>query len=150
MRHIISFSIIAVWLFSVTGCAGIAANSSVDPARIIDLGNGICQDTKSGLMWAKERTRTIRSMDDAQRAATELELAGYDDWRLPTIYELYDIHYAYDLKLGEACAIELEGNYWSDEKDGEGMVGAWEIGAGCGPEREYFGKNTGYVRAVRP
>jgi len=140
----------AALLFFIEGCAGKSANNDATATlRIVNLGNGVCQDTKSGLMWAKKRTKTIRSLTGARKSAMDLDLAGYSDWRLPTIYELYDIHFAYDLKMGIECAIEMEGNYWSDEKDGEGMVGAWEIGDGCDPEREYFGKKIGYVRAVR-
>lgn len=119
-------------------------------AEIVDLGNGIVQEATSGRMWQKERSRSFRSLEEAQEYAAKLRLGGYTDWRLPTVYELYDLHYLFDLKKAEGLEMKLEGNYWSGEQDGEGMVGSWEIGDQCEPERQYFKKSWGYVRVVRP
>lgn len=118
--------------------------------QLVDLGNGIIQETTTGRMWQVQRSRLIRSIEEARQYAADLELGGYTDWRLPTIYELYDLHYLFDLKKNGDVKIELDGNYWAGEKDGEGMVGSWEIGDQCEPERQYFKKKKGYVRVVRP
>ena len=119
-------------------------------AKVIDLGNGVIQETVSGLIWQKERSKRFSSLKQAEQYAANLKVGGYDDWRLPTIYELYGLHYIFDLHKNGTVQIKLEGNYWAGKKDGEGMVGSWEIGDQCEPERQYFKKNKGYVRAVRP
>jgi hypothetical protein len=129
---------------------GCAARITESP-RFVDLGNGICQDTETGAMWQMERTGTIKSIEDARQYAANLKLGGYDDWRLPTVDELYNfINLKDDLHAASSCDIRLDGNFWSDEHDGEGMAGAWEIGDQCGPSRKYAEKNKGHVRAIRP
>lgn len=147
MRHLITLNILASILLILPGCA---TKSSGPAGSIVDLGNTICQDTKSGLMWTQARSHIIRDLDVARQYAADLTLGGHDDWRLPTIFELYDINLNCDLAPANPCLSDREGNYWTDEKDGEGMVGAWEIGDHCGTERDYIGKKSGFVRAVRP
>lgn len=118
--------------------------------QLVDLGNGTIQETITGRMWQVKRSRLFRNLDEARQYAADLELGGYTDWRLPTIYELYDLYYLFDLKKNGDVKIKLDGNYWAGEKDGEGMAGSWEIGDQCEPARQYFKKKKGYVRAVRP
>ena len=129
--------------------SGCAVQKAASP-RFVDLGNGVCQDTKRGTMWQKERTKSFPSIEEARRYAADLKLGGYDDWRLPTIYELYDLNFLKDIHVASSCDMELQGNFWSDEKDGEGMVGAWEISDQCDPSRRYAKSRKGYVRAIRP
>jgi len=118
--------------------------------EVVDLGNGVIQEPGEGKMWQKERGRAVNSYEEAVAYVGSLNLGGYSDWRLPTVYELYDLHYLFDLHKADAIKIKLEGNYWSGEKDGEGMAGSWEIGDQCEPTRKYYSKKKGYVRAVRP
>ena len=132
-------------LLILSGCAGKSGKS-----RFVDLGNGICQDTVTGVMWQRDHTKVLDSMSEARKYAAGSNLGGYKDWRVPTIYELYDLNYLYDLHMGKGCPIEREGNYWSDVKNGDGMAGAWEIADQCDPERQYFPNGKGRVRLVRP
>lgn len=139
--------LLAVSLFSLQGCAG----KSSRQARLQNLGNGICQDTVSGQMWQIEKGTMTTSLEDAEQYARALRLGGYSDWRLPTVNELFDLNYLFDLFQNGDCPLDRKGNYWSSEKDGEGKTGAWEIGATqCDPSREYSPAARGYVRAVRP
>jgi len=141
------FALLAILLLAVQGCGARQARLS----RLQELGNGICQDAASGLMWQKERSRTIiRDLEEARAQAQSLELGGYSDWRLPTVHELYELHSLFDLHQAGNCAMDLQGRYWSGEKDGEGMVGAWKIGDQCDPQRRHFTGGRGSVRAVRP
>lgn len=137
----------SIALYALLG--GCAMQKGATP-RIIDLGNGVCQDTRTGTMWQKERTKALQSIEDAREYAENLTLGGHDDWRLPTVYELYDLYSLKDLHVVSGCVMDLKGNYWSDEKDGEGMVGAWEISDQCDPSRQYAKASKGFVRAVRP
>ena len=139
--------LLALVFLSLSGCAG----KSNHQARLQDLGNGICQDTVSGRMWQIGKGPMATSLEEAEQYTRSLELGGYNDWRLPTVNELYDLNYLFDLFLVGNCTLDRKGSYWSSEKNGAGNAGAWEIGASqCDPSREYSPATMGYVRAVRP
>lgn len=57
-----------------------------------DNNNGTITDLNTGLMWQKTPDFVnLRTWEEAQIYADSLVLAGYDDWRVPTIKELYSI-----------------------------------------------------------
>src|SRR4030042_6403721 len=58
----------------------------------VDNGDGTITDLKTGLMWQKTPDLVNKStFDEAVAGAGTLNLAGYTDWRLPTIKELYSL-----------------------------------------------------------
>jgi hypothetical protein len=104
----------------------------------------------SELIWQTNRSKRLKTQDDVYDYLADLNQGEFDDWRLPTRQELYDLFSVFDLKQNGEVEIRLEGSYWlSDEEDGI-HVGVWEIGDQCGPSRSYFKGKAGYVRAVRP
>ena len=52
--------------------------------------NGVV-DQVTGLMWQGDVGNTFMTFDDAQRACGALQLAGHDDWRLPSRIELISL-----------------------------------------------------------
>lgn len=58
--------------------------------RYLDNGDGTITDLVTGLMWQKTPTLNI-SYDEAVSAADTATTGGYDDWRLPSIKELYSL-----------------------------------------------------------
>lgn len=56
-----------------------------------DNGDGTVTDLNTGLMWQQADDGTARNWEDALAFAEDLELAGYDDWRLPDAHELQSI-----------------------------------------------------------
>jgi hypothetical protein len=56
----------------------------------IDNGDGTVTDNVTGLMWEQAPTGDY-SWEEAQEYCENLELGGYDDWRLPTLKELFSI-----------------------------------------------------------
>ncbi|MDP7492705.1 MAG: DUF1566 domain-containing protein [Candidatus Undinarchaeales archaeon] len=61
-----------------------------DQFSYIDNGDGTVTDLNTGLMWQKDPGDKV-TFDDALTIADTLELAGHDDWRVPTIKELYTL-----------------------------------------------------------
>jgi hypothetical protein len=65
-----------------------------------DNGDGTVADNVTGLMWVKSpdlngdgeiRADDKRSFQNAMDQAADFDLAGYDDWRVPTIKEMYSL-----------------------------------------------------------
>lgn len=76
------------------------AQFSRNPAKYTDNGDGTVTDNVTGLMWQQSPERTGDGVIDSQdkmtydqavEQANSFSLAGYDDWRLPTIKELYSL-----------------------------------------------------------
>lgn len=55
-----------------------------------DNGDGTITDLVTGLMWQRDPGRKI-AWDEAMRGAASFRLGGYEDWRMPTIKELYSL-----------------------------------------------------------
>ena len=57
----------------------------------VDNGDGTVTDMATGLMWQQVDDGQTRNWEEALAYAEDLELAGYDDWRLPNAKELQSI-----------------------------------------------------------
>ncbi len=141
--------------FALAGCSApsspqVTGLSLPSGQRLKDLGNGACVDIRSGKMWQVEASKTFRSLEQAQAHVDGLMTAGYSDWRLPTVTELYELYMIFDLHQNGDCDFQVDGTYWSDEPDQDGRVGTWELDDNCDPERRYIPKKKGRVRAIRP
>ncbi len=55
-----------------------------------DNGDGTVTDNVTGLMWQQDPGEKM-TLDEAMAKAETFNLAGYTDWRLPTIKELYSL-----------------------------------------------------------
>ena len=60
--------------------------------RFVDNGNGTVTDTQSGLMWISKDNGTPISWHDAQKYCEDLQVGGYNDWRMPTLAELASLY----------------------------------------------------------
>ncbi|MFR9597056.1 MAG: DUF1566 domain-containing protein [Rikenellaceae bacterium] len=58
-------------------------------ASYTDNGDGTVTDNVTGLVWQKGYK--VMSYADAMKAASKFKLAGYKDWRVPTIEEAYSL-----------------------------------------------------------
>jgi len=54
--------------------------------------DGTWSDAATGLTWATQDNGNAVNWDQAGKYCANLRLAGYSDWRLPTIDELADLH----------------------------------------------------------
>ena len=61
-----------------------------NPPGYTDNGDGTITDLNTGLMWVKD-PGAKSTYDQAVAGTTTFNLAGHNDWRLPTIKELYSL-----------------------------------------------------------
>lgn len=115
-------------------------------------GGLICQEVKSGKMWQVDKKGGFSSLSEAERYAADLQLGGYNDWRLPTKEELFNLSHIFFWKRNNDCVMNRRGEYWTVSQKHEASLGHWEIDFACGPEYNYFKsiQPKGNVRAVRP
>jgi len=66
-----------------------AQHDGIQPAYQ-DNGDGTVTDLNTGLMWQKD-SGDKKTYTEAVAGAEDFNFAGYDDWRLPTIKELYSL-----------------------------------------------------------
>lgn len=148
------FLIIVLFLIFGNGCASKdRSDSSINDTDgvLIYKGQGVCLDVKSGKMWQVEREGEFSSDQDAEQYAADLQLGGYDDWRLPTKTELYRLHYIIYWKENGECNLKSTGEYWARDEWGS-TLGHWETFLLCAPNFKYVKSvgTKGFVRAVRP
>ncbi len=55
-----------------------------------DNGDGTISDLVTGLMWQRSMGAKM-TMQEARRKAGQADLGGHDDWRIPTVTELYSL-----------------------------------------------------------
>lgn len=65
--------------------------TSGETMSYIDNGDGTVTDAVIGLMWQQTPSSENYSWEDAESYCENLELAGYDDWRMPSLKELFSI-----------------------------------------------------------
>jgi len=114
----------------------------------------VLTDPKTGLMW-QDNSAAKYSKKDWQGAISfcqKLHLAGYDDWRLPTIKELIDV-----VRLSENNPavknsfknVGGSGYYWSATTDKSNKEFAWIMNFKRGYEYINYKTYERYIRCVR-
>lgn len=85
---------------AMCGVVGAAAVLLAGPghAALFDRGGGIIYDDALNITWLQDWNRTGREMtlDEARTWADNLVVAGYDDWRLPTVHPINGSTFQYE------------------------------------------------------
>ncbi len=121
-------------------------------------------DAKSGLMWAARHLVPAATDDDdapssemnhaeAEAAVAALDLAGFTDWRLPTVEELF----ALADRSRQSPAIDTEAFpdtpsdwFWTSTPAAwNPSAVAWIVAFSLGNANTLFRGNDAFVRAVR-
>jgi hypothetical protein len=85
----------------------VRGNEDYGKNNFIDNGDGTITDLSSGLMWQQRDSQEALDWKGALQYADKLELAGFDDWRVPNAKELQSIvDYARSPKTTNSAAID--------------------------------------------
>jgi hypothetical protein len=114
-----------------------------------NMGNGICRQYPSGLMWQSEKSPNFSSWEDANQYVNSLNLGGFEDWRLPTSDECLNLSQLIQRKMSD-CPMETGGNHWVSKTENV-EAGKWENNILCdGSIMQWTKSKKGRVHAVRP
>lgn len=113
-----------------------------------DNGDGTVTDLRTGLMWQQDPGDKM-SWDDAVAGAATFSLAGYTDWRLPSIKELYSLmDFSGTTGTDEASSTPyIDTNFFHFEY-GDISAGERFIDAQYCSSTEYVGTTMGGVHTV--
>lgn len=97
----------------------------------------IVVDHVTARLWEREGTPDPGSYSSASAYCDTLALAGYDDWRLPTVKELFSI---VDVRLYspaiDSTSLPGSGPYWTSSQV-PGSVGHWGVDISTGSATSY-------------
>lgn len=132
-----------------------------------DNGDGTVTDNNTGLMWQQVPSTSNYTWGEAVDYCDDLELSGYDDWRIPSLKELFsisdfnsgwpyiDTDY-FNLASGEVTKDEQfwSSNYYAGVTVEGGSNAAFGVNHVTGHIKAYSATSSGaiggkYVRAVR-
>ncbi len=137
------------------GLIGQDANYQGIEQSFNDNGDGTVTDNVTGLMWQQVPIDETFNFEEANEYASSLELAGYDDWRVPTVKELFNLsNFAtgwpyidenyFELAAstgGGGGSVSKAGQFWTSNY--------YEVGTTHGGADSAFGVNhaTGHIKA---
>ena len=120
----------------------------------LSLSTDIFSDNKTGLMWQDNSAAKYvkKDWEGAMSFCKQLQLGGYDDWRLPNIKELIQI---LSLKPRDGGMkkgfnyLGASGYYWSSSVDDANEEFAWMMNFKRGYEYINYKTYERHIRCVR-
>jgi hypothetical protein len=124
------------------------------PGRFVQVGEQLIHEPARGLMWTRATLGRF-NYADAQKQIEKLnaeKYAGHDDWRLPTVEELFCLAD----RSRSSPAIDTEAFpdtksdwYWTGTPYAPLSGFAWFVSFGYGISNSVLHGHDGFVRAVR-
>ncbi len=126
--------------------------SSPEHGYFKDNGNGTVTDIANDLMWQQNETRPM-TWKQALAYSQKLSLAGYQDWRLPTIRELSMLSEPVQEKRKPQTSNYFPGarqdGYWSSTTNTASPSFAWYMNMDDGFEHNGFKDRRYSIKTVR-
>lgn len=123
------------------------ATVSGNRPRYFDNGNGTVTDEVTGLMWEKNMGEKL-TFSEAKEKAAHMRTGGYDDWRIPTIKELYSLIIFTGRSMGERAITPYIDTLYFDQPLGNPELGEREIDAQTWSSTVYQGTTMGHQKTV--
>lgn len=120
--------------------------------------DGTTDDLVTGLQWQSQDAGEM-TFESAIQYCDSLRLAGHENWRLPTLLELFSIfnHQTNNPALNNVAFIKTDAEYWwssQEQHNDPGKIWVCNAGGGAGNHRKTETLSSGgtkrfHVRAVR-
>jgi hypothetical protein len=138
---------------SYTDTFGEDSDYTINPPSYTDNDDGTVTDHVTGLIWQQEDDDRERSWDEVCLYCDNLSLAGYSDWRLPSVMELMSIvnYGTYEPAIDTTYFPDIEtwANYWSSTSNANNSSYACYVYFSYGQVGSNDKSSTRYVRCVR-
>ena len=115
------------------------ANYIINAPSYTNNGNGTITDNVTGLIWQQEMGDKL-SFKEAMQHANSVTLGGYNDWRVPTIKELYSLIQFSGSVKGEKALYPFIDTRYFNQPIGDASAGEREIDAQTWSRTEYVAK----------
>ena len=131
---------------------------SPNAASYTDNGNGTVTDNVTGLVWQQSAPSTTFTWGSASASGTAqyycatLTLAGYSDWRLPSVIELSSLVDTADHFPALNTTYFIDGQqtyFWSSTPLAGSSTSAWEVYFAIGDMSNMDGSTANSARCVR-
>lgn len=128
----------------------VVSNAMAGGGTLQNMGNGICNDPVSGLMWQIAKGKRFSSFNEVTNYIAGLKLGGYTDWRLPTTLESSELRGLIAIQGNKDCNIpKLESTYWLVDNKKGAVPAKLELECFCRGDFDLVVKDKGYARVVR-
>jgi hypothetical protein len=112
------------------------ANYTGNQPSYTDNGDGTVTDNVTGLMWQQTMDEKM-TYDEAIAYANHSNLGGYDDWRIPSIKELFSLIQYTGESGGETAKVLFIDTDFFDQQIGDTSIGEREIDAQTWSSTQY-------------
>ena len=130
----------------------VRGGKSCPEVRFLDNNDGTITDYCTGLIWVKSTSETKKNYNSAIQYCQELEISGYDDFRLPKRSELRTLvdYSLYGPAINKNFFPDTKNDYyWSVDDTALVYTKAWAINFYYGFDDPLTKLEQHYIRAVR-
>jgi hypothetical protein len=115
------------------------ASYNINPPSYTDNNDGTITDNNTGLVWLKDMGEKL-SYEEAMKKVDNINVGGHNDWRVPTIKELYSLILFSGSVKGQKALYPFIDTKYFNQALGDTSKGEREIDAQTWSSTQYLGK----------